>query len=165
MAMRDGIRDDRRPNLRQTGATLSPGRGSPEKTQALGAHRSTGSSPSEIVLIRNRDGRVPSHICEGKLRASGRTRDRRKNSTDVIESLENSPYVGLPCLDSIIVGSAGKRRRVGGNDMISRPISDMIANKIGRVIRFVKMSERSMCLDLDVCCAADVLRIGLEIPP
>jgi hypothetical protein len=45
--------------------------------------------------------------------------------------------------------------------MISRPISDMIADKIGRVIRFVKMSKRSMCLDLNVCRAADVLRIGL----
>jgi hypothetical protein len=45
--------------------------------------------------------------------------------------------------------------------VISRPISDVIADKIGGVIRFVKMSKRSMCLDFDVGRAADVLRVGL----
>jgi hypothetical protein len=41
----------------------------------------------------------------------------------------------------------------------------MVANKIGRVIRVVKVSKRSMCLDLNVGRAADVLRVGLEITP
>jgi hypothetical protein len=79
--------------------------------------------------------------------------------------MEDSPHMGFPGLDGGIIGSTGKRRRVGSNDVLRRPISNMVADKIGRIIRVVKMAKRSMCLDFNVGRATDVLRVSLEVAP